>query len=151
MIIYLIIVCALVGLAILMIMPAIRLLESRPILLLWVLVLIFVALSLFGIVQLFVINFGEISINVIAPILLFLTFRFFCVLARWFSTEKCGTYYLMAAADRSDLEKDATWPSSSHFIAIRLWTTNISINHIWLVEGSDATVSEGLSLFRFAD
>lgn len=79
MVIYLIILFALVCLGMLMVIPAIRILENRPTALLWIVVLVFIGASLFDNAFLPVINFGPISVNpidVVGPMLLCLTFPF---------------------------------------------------------------------------
>ncbi len=79
MLIYLVILFVLACLGALLVIPVVRILENRPILLLWVLVLIFVASSLFDSGLLPAVNLGGISINaidVVAPILLCLAFPF---------------------------------------------------------------------------
>jgi len=94
MLINLIIVCALVGLALLLIIPAIRLLESRPLLSLCPLVLIFVATSFYNNGLLISFVWSGITINVIdviGPLLLCLTFPFFFARLR----DGCGRHDLL--------------------------------------------------------
>jgi len=91
MILNLIIVCALVGLGILLVIPAIRLLESRPLLSLCPLVLIFVATSFYNNGQPISYEWGGININIIdliGPLLLCLTFPFFFARLR----DGCGRH-----------------------------------------------------------
>ena len=87
----LIIVCALAGVALLLVVPVIRLLESRPLLSLCPLVLIFVATSFFYPISF---DWGGINItvvDVIGPLLLCLTFPF--VFARL--RDGCGRHDLL--------------------------------------------------------
>ena len=94
MIIYLIIVCALVGVGLLLIIPAIRLFESRPLLSLCPLVLIFVATSFYNNGLLISFVWSGITINVIdviGPLLLCLTFPFFFARLR----DGCGRHDLL--------------------------------------------------------
>ena len=94
MVINLIIVCALVGVALLLIIPAIRLLESRPLLSLCPLVLIFVATSFYNNGLLISYDWDGINItviDVIGPLLLCLTFPFFFARLR----DGCGRHDLL--------------------------------------------------------
>ena len=79
MLIYIIILFALVGLAALLCIPALRFLEQRPILLLYAIVLVFVYCSLFDPADLPVVAIAGINFNqmdVIGPIVLGLSFPF---------------------------------------------------------------------------
>ena len=91
MVINLIIMCILLGLGMLLIIPAIRLLESRPLLSLCPLVLIFVATSFYNNGQPISYDWGGININIIdliGPLLLCLSFPFFFARLR----DGCGRH-----------------------------------------------------------
>ena len=144
MVINLIIVCVLVGVALLLVVPAIRVLESRPLLSLCPLVLFFVVTSFFWISF----DWGGININVIdviGPLLLCLTFPFvFARLRDGFGRHDVlllllllwsmilGLNYILGLGEFGLQVATNEFRSYFYMICIALYVASLDIARVWM-------------------